>query len=86
MKAASTAVLTVAALAACTSNPAPTAGITIERMVVIADGDHAASTYVDGALARPGLRDQLITLNVVDGQVNTAAVEVPNSVTAADRP
>lgn len=59
--------------------------VTIDPMVVLADGDHAASTYADGVLAEPDpkLRDQLLTVRVVDGQVTTASVDVTNSVTAA---
>lgn len=60
-------------------------GVTIERLVVVADGDHAASTYVDGTLApvHPDTRDRLMTVSIVDGQVDTASVDVTNSVTAA---
>lgn len=59
--------------------------LTIDRMVVISDGDHAASTYVDGRLAPAGagFRDLLTTVSVTDGAVSTAQLEVPNSVTAA---
>lgn len=75
------AVVVLAGCAATTEEP----GVTIERLVVLADGDHVASTYVDGLLAPAdaGYRDQLITVSIVDGQVNTASVDVPNSVTAA---
>lgn len=68
---------------ATSSTEAP--GLTIERMVAISDGDHAASTYVDGRLAPldAGFRDVLTTVSVIDGQVSTAQVDVSNSVTAA---
>lgn len=76
--------LTTALLAGCTAPDEPRA-LTIDRMVAISDGDHAASTYVDGVLAPrdAGFRDVLTTMSVIDGEISTAQVEVPNSVTAA---
>ncbi|MGA9375910.1 MAG: hypothetical protein WBV64_12945 [Mycobacterium sp.] len=76
--------LATALLAACAAPHEPRA-LTIDRMVAISDGDHAASTYVDGMLAPQdaGYRDVLTTMSVIDGEVSTAQVEVTNSVTSA---
>ena len=70
--------------ASSTSAPV-TDDVTIDRIVAVSDGDHLASTYVDGTLADPdaGFRDQLTTVRVINGRVETAHVDVPNSVTAA---
>ncbi|MET0900422.1 MAG: hypothetical protein ABWY45_21120 [Mycobacterium sp.] len=73
--------LVVAGCAVSTEPP----GLSLARMLVLHDGDHAASTYADGVLApvAAGHRDLLSTVTVADGDVSTAAVEVSNSVTAA---
>ncbi|MGK2902030.1 MAG: hypothetical protein ACSLE7_04005 [Mycobacterium sp.] len=73
------------ALLAASAAPHEPRALTIDRMVAISDGDHAASTYVDGILAPQdaGYRDVLTTMNVIDGEVSTAQVEVTNSVTSA---
>lgn len=77
--------LTVAVAAACATAPEEPSAVTIERLVVLSDGDHLASTYADGMLApvAAGHRDLLSTVSVRDGVVATAHVEVSNSVTAA---
>lgn len=74
------AIAVVLALSACSPD---TQGVTVERIVALSDGDHAASTYIDGRLGDAGHRDQLSTVSVLDGVVRTAHVDVPNSVTAA---
>lgn len=78
------ACLAAAAVVACTSSQ-PASAVTIDRIVALSDGDHAASTYVDGVLApaEAGHRDLLTTISVRAGAVSTAQVEVSNSVTAA---
>jgi hypothetical protein len=72
-------------VAGCGSPPSESPGLTLPLMVVLSDGDHAASTYVDGVLApaESGHRDVLTTVSLRDGGVRTAEVEVSNSVTAA---
>jgi hypothetical protein len=77
--------LALTALTACAPPTEEQAGVTIDRLVALSDGDHIASTYVDGVLApvEAGHRDLLTTLSVRDGAVIAAEVEVPNSVTAA---
>lgn len=79
------ACLTLATLAACTSSTEEPAGVTIDRLVTLSDGDYIANTYADGVLApaTAGHRDLLTTVSVRDGAVTTAQVEVSNSVTAA---
>lgn len=63
----------------------PGDGVTIDRIVAVSDGEHLASTYVDGTLAPPGtgFRDRLSTIAIDDGVAAVAHVDVPNSVTAA---
>jgi hypothetical protein len=81
------ALITASVLVACTHAPAspPAEAVTIDRLIAVADGDHLASTYVDGVLADPssGFSDLLLTVAIRDGRTETAQVEVPNSVTAA---
>lgn len=77
------ACLTAAVATACAASTTPGAGVTIDRLVVLSDGDHTASTYVDGMLAPAGFRDVLTTVSVREGEIRTANVEVSNSVTAA---
>lgn len=74
----------VAAVAACSSDDRDT-GVTLEKVVALADGDYVASTYVDGILApaEAGHRDLLTTIRVSAGAVSTEHIEVSNSVTAA---
>ncbi|KWX24954.1 hypothetical protein AFM11_05830 [Mycolicibacterium wolinskyi] len=75
----------VVAAAACATPREEEPAVTIERLVALSDGDHLASTYADGILApvSAGHRDLLSTVSVRDGVVDTAHVEVSNSVTAA---
>ncbi|MFC9896457.1 hypothetical protein ACFVMC_22445 [Nocardia sp. NPDC127579] len=58
-------------------------GVTIDRIVALSDGDHLASTYVDGILAPEANRDLLSTLRIENGHVTAEQIEVPNSVTSA---
>ena len=79
------AYLTIATVAACTTSTDAPDGVTIERLAALSDGDHVASTYADGNLAptEADHRDALTTVSVRDGAVESAEVEVSNSVTAA---
>ncbi|MGV9802404.1 lactonase family protein [Mycobacterium sp. NPDC003449] len=77
--------LTVVVALGCAAPAAGPPAVTIDRLVVLSDGDHLASTYADGVLAPVDRdrRDLLSTVSVRDGVVVTADVEVSNSVTAA---
>jgi hypothetical protein len=79
------ACLALTTLAGCTPSTTEPAGVTIDRLVALSDGDYVASTYADGVLApaEADHRDLLTTLSVLDGAVRSAAVEVSNSVVSA---
>lgn len=87
--ATASAVTTAVVLAGCTAageDSGPTeAGVTIERILALSDGDHLATTYADGVLApeRAGYRDLLTTMSIRDGEVTSSEAEVSNSVTSA---
>jgi hypothetical protein len=76
--------VTALLVAGCAATAEPSK-LSLDRMVVLHDGDHAASTYADGVLApvTAGYRDLLSTVTLAEGDVRTGAVEVSNSVTAA---
>lgn len=79
--------MAIPVLVACqtTATPPNADAVTIDKLIAVADGDHLASTYVDGMLSDPAasLRDLLLSVRIIDGDVRIAQVEVPNSVTAA---
>lgn len=80
-----TVVAVVAGCASATDESAAAAPKpTIERMLVVSDGDYLASTYADNRLTPQdaGSRDLLSTVTLRDGEVATGQVEVSNSVTA----
>jgi hypothetical protein len=79
------ACLVLTTLAACAPRTEEPAGVTIDRLVALSDGDYVASTYADGVLppVEADHRDLLTTVSVRDGAVMSAGVEVSNSVTAA---
>lgn len=78
------AFLAIAAVAACGA-PDQDTSVTIDKIVTLSDGDHLASTYVDGILApaEAGHRDLLTAVRVRNGEISTEHIEVSNSVTAA---
>lgn len=77
--------LAALAVVACTSADPEPATVSIPRLLALSDGDYTAGTYADGVLAPPeaGYRDLLSTVQIEDGDVETAHLEISNSVTAA---